>query len=67
MGYIIMNIVDATIIESQDATRSAFNMYAAIDWFNAHPEYCFRMAQFLSTNNVIILSTHITIFAERKW
>jgi hypothetical protein len=55
-----MNIVDATIIESQDATRSAFNMYAAIDWFNAHPEYCFRMAQFLSTNNVMFLDPSLS-------
>lgn len=50
-----MNIVNAVILESDNPVCSAFSLYAAIDWFNSHPELCQRMAKFLSTNNVMFL------------
>lgn len=51
----MMKIVDAEMLSSENTTESAFHVYAAIDWFNSHPDLCERMYYFLTTKEVMHL------------
>lgn len=55
-----MTISDATILSTTDSTNSAFSLYAAVDWFNTHPEMCGRMYRYLSTNVVMYLDPTVS-------